>query len=594
MGLQAKSWWLNVPVIPFDILRSVMHSYRDIVLGEFLGWASPNPWFVPPGLLVFSLIGWGALGIQRRWTTLLVTAGWFLVHNLFNAALITATWQLGRYQAPHVPVMLVLAVYGLAFVHQRAGSPRRRRLLLSLAALFLLASSFYSTVRFVGFYRQAISTMSRQQLVVADWLRENLPADARVGVSDAGSLRYAGERPTYDVIGLTTPDAAIAWRHGSGSVFETLEHSAMRPDYFAIFPDIFFVPYLASTDLFAAELFRVEVPDAAFASPSTVKGVWRADWRLADSGARFYQSDILARSAGLRLMDTLDVADLQDEAAHDVQWWQDVIRPGFPSEVRQFKYRVPPGQEVLDGGRLLTGGIAFTVATKPGEPLWIVARLHAQEAGAVRVQVDGRDVGRWAYAPVPGQWLETVFRVPADAVSRTRTRIVLRVDADNPDFRHYAPYYYWFLQGEPEFTLPVIQHSTPVTFAEGIHLLGFDLPQAEWRPGDVLPVTLYWQTTEPIRSNAKVFLHLYDSAGNLAVQSDGWVFYDTRPPYTWQPGEVVIGHRPLALPADLPAGQYSLEVGLYEPDVGQRLPVYRSGVRQAEDRATLATLEVVR
>ncbi|MBU0702259.1 MAG: hypothetical protein KKC18_00135, partial [Chloroflexi bacterium] len=548
-------------------------------------------WFAPPGLLLLSILGWAGLGLRRRWSALAVTLSWFLLGTLSTATLITSTWHQGRYQVPFAPLAIALALVGLSAL-SRWTSRRWRVALLGLTALFLLASSAYSTLCSTRVYRRSVSTMTRQQLPIADWLRENLPPDTRVGVHDTGSLRYLGGRPTYDLIGLTTSDAAIPWRHGAGSVFELMERSPMRPDYFAIYPDAFSIPYLAATDLFAEELFWVNVPDYGVASAEPVQGVWRADWRLADSGEQFYQPDILARTNGLTLVDTLDVADLDDEEAHGVEWRQDARRPGFPTEAQQLTYRVLPEQEALDGGRLLTGGVAFDVATRPGEPLWIVARLHAREAGAVRVRVNGSDAGLWAYPPVPGQWLETVFRVPAEQITAHQTRIALQVETDNPDFRHYAPYYFWFLQGEPEEPAIEIEHLLKATFDGEIFLLGFDLPEQAWYPGDAIPVTLYWQVAAPTQSEAKVFLHLYDTGGNLGPQSDGWAFYSTRPPYTWWPNEIVIDHQLLALPADLPPGQYSLEAGLYNPDGSGRLPAYLDGVRQREERVPLTTIKV--
>jgi len=193
--------------------------------------------------------------------------------------------------------------------------------------------------------------------------------------------------------------------------------------------------------------------------------------------------------------------------------------------------------------------------------------------------------------------LETVFRVPAEAVTRPRTRVVLRVDADERDFLHYAPYYLWFLQGEPEGVAVEIERRVEAVFdlpssPAALTLVGFDLPQRAWRPGDVVPVTLYWRSEAPDQSDAKVFLHLYDSAGHLGPQSDGWAFYGTRPPYTWWAGEVVPDPRQIALPVDLPVGTYSLEAGLYHPDGSGRLPAYLNGIRQPEERVPLATIEV--
>jgi hypothetical protein len=589
-GLEAKSWLLNVPPYGWEILKSILFTYRRIVLGLFFGWKSKVPWFAPPGSLIFVTLGVVALAVQRRFSTLSTTLLWFVLGTLSTATLTTAIWHVGRYQAPFVPVVIILTVGGIAFLHKKITAGLRIATVIVLCVL--LAASLYSTLRFIGLYRVAVSTTARQQLEISDWLRQNLPAGARVGVHDTGSLRYVGERPTYDLIGLTTADATLAWRHGSGSVFEQMEHSPVRPDYFAIYPDVFSIPYLAATDLFAEELFRVEVPDYAIASASATQGVWRADWRLAGSGERFYQPDIQRRTAGLRLVDTLDVADLDDEAAHNVEWWQDARRAGFPTEVQQLTHRVPPEREVLDGGRLLTGGIAFDVATRPGESLWIVARLHAREGGAVQVEVDGHDVGRWRYPPVPGEWLETLFHVPAEMVAKGQTRVALIVDADNPDFLHYAPYYFWFLQGTPPAAPAEVERSANAIFDDKLALLGFDLSRTTWHPGETIQLTLYWQALETSGSDAKVFVHLYDAQGELGPQSDGWAYRGTRPPYSWAVGEIVADPRSIALPVEIAPGTYSIEVGLYQPDAG-RLPAYVDGIRQYEERVQLVMIEVV-
>ena len=115
-----------------------------------------------------------------------------------------------------------------------------------------------------------------------------------------------------------------------------------------------------------------------------------------------------------------------------------------------------------------------------------------------------------------------------------------------------------------------------------------------WHPGDVIPITLYWQADEPSQSDARVFLHLYDADGNLKSQSDGWAFHGTRPPYTWQTGEVVVDPRLLVIPLDLTTGPYSLEVGLYDPDESERLLAYRNGIHQHEERVPLTMIEITK
>ncbi|MDF1514038.1 MAG: hypothetical protein P1S60_09535 [Anaerolineae bacterium] len=590
-GLLAKSWFYNAPFNLGDILRSIGLSYRRLLMERFLGIGELGLWFVTPGFLLFLFLSGVVLWKHRKREQCALLALWFLGGTFTAATLITTTWHLGRYQVPFIPVGMAMIVYGLAALY---GQTKRRwqQVLLGIVVLMMLALSTYSTLHFSNIYRRAIRTMVRQQLAIADWLRDNLPSDARVGVHDTGSLRYIGERPTYDLIGLTTAHAAIPWRNGSGSVYELMEHSPMRPEYFAIYPDAFSIPYLANTDLFTEELFSVNVPDYAIASAGPVQGVWRADWHLADSGVQIYQPDVAKQIMGLALVDSLDVADLDDETAHNVEWWHNLQRPGFPTDVLQMTYRVLPEQEVLDGGRLLSGGISFDVETRPHESLWLVARLHALEAGSVRVEVNERVVGDWAYPPVPGQWLETVFQIPADIINSSRSHITLHADLDSVEAAHYAPYYFWFMQGKHTLIPVEIENPVTVHFGGELSLLGFNMPEDHWHPGDVVPITLIWQASAPSQSDAKVFVHLYDDQGHLWAQSDSWAFQGTRPPYTWHVNEAVTDPHLVVLPANLPLGIYSIEAGLYTPENGERLHAYLDGVRQNEERVMLAVMHI--
>jgi hypothetical protein len=48
----------------------------------------------------------------------------------------------------------------------------------------------------------------------------------------------------------------------------------------------------------------------------------------------------------------------------------------------------------------------------------------------------------------------------------------------------------------------------------------------------------------------------------------------------------------LLLPPDLPPGSYSIEVGLYTPEDGVRLPAVVDGVRQEADRVRIAEIMI--
>ena len=71
----------------------------------------------------------------------------------------------------------------------------------------------------------------------------------------------------------------------------------------------------------------------------------------------------------------------------------------------------------------------------------------------------------------------------------------------------------------------------------------------------------------------QVFVHLLNPAEEKLAQRDGQPVLWLRPTSTWQPGEEIVDRYGMTLPNDLPAGAYTIAVGLYDPVNGQRLPV---------------------
>jgi hypothetical protein len=324
-----------------------------------------------------------------------------------------------------------------------------------------------------------------------------------------------------------------------------------------------------------------------------MQGVYRADWRLAGSGESTYQQDIQGRTQGMRLTDQLDVADLEDEAQHDLTFWEGSVRSGFPTEVHQLSYRTEPAVEVLDGGRLVNGGLGFRVETEAGQPLLLVARLHAVQAGAVRVIVDDQDNGLWHYPALPGEWLETAFRVPAAVVSGDSAEIRLEVYGNDPQRRRFALYYVWVWSGQPVPFTATPDYPLPARFGKAVELLGYDLFSVDgsteqiFHPGESIRVVLYWRASAVSEIDAKAFVHLYDSEGEIVTQVDRSPYYGTRPPYTWRAGEELADPRILSLPSDLPDGAYTVAIGMYEPGSGARLPVVVAPEHSLSDRRIL-------
>jgi len=114
-------------------------------------------------------------------------------------------------------------------------------------------------------------------------------------------------------------------------------------------------------------------------------------------------------------------------------------------------------------------------------------------------------------------------------------------------------------------------------FGAGLRLRGYALDDATPSPGDILPVTLFWETQAPIPERYKVTVQLLDGAGQLVAQTDTEPGDGLAPTTTWHPGQVLTDRYGISLAAGLPPGRYTLIVGLYHTANGERLPVASGG-----------------
>ena len=133
--------------------------------------------------------------------------------------------------------------------------------------------------------------------------------------------------------------------------------------------------------------------------------------------------------------------------------------------------------------------------------------------------------------------------------------------------------------GSPNTPLSVKFGEPPV-----IELRGYTLAPVD----DALHLTLYWESVAPTPINWSIFAHLRNQAGETVTQKDGPAGSSSGISYwtsIWTPGELITDTLAIPLPSDLPAGNYTLVVGLYNLADGSRLAVPNSPNREL----TLAT-----
>jgi hypothetical protein len=111
-------------------------------------------------------------------------------------------------------------------------------------------------------------------------------------------------------------------------------------------------------------------------------------------------------------------------------------------------------------------------------------------------------------------------------------------------------------------------------FVGQVKLVGYDWPEQPIKPGDTIPLTLYWETLTAPGKNLNLFIHLLDSTGQQVAGFDAPPEFSTA---FWQPGYTVIDKRRLAFSANLPPGDYRLVIGWYNLNDFARLPLESGG-----------------
>ena len=127
---------------------------------------------------------------------------------------------------------------------------------------------------------------------------------------------------------------------------------------------------------------------------------------------------------------------------------------------------------------------------------------------------------------------------------------------------------------------------------DAITLASYGVEAKSYKPGDILPLTLYWQCTGAVSLRYKVFVHL-TAQGQIAAQRDSEPAGGSRPTDGWRAGDAVTDNEGVALPDDMAPGRYDIVVGMYDPATGDRLAaVSGDGQPLIDDCIVLGAVEV--
>ncbi len=116
---------------------------------------------------------------------------------------------------------------------------------------------------------------------------------------------------------------------------------------------------------------------------------------------------------------------------------------------------------------------------------------------------------------------------------------------------------------------PEVQNRLDVVFGSQMMLAGYEATLDETQQ---LQLTLYWQATDVIGANYKIFVHILDSTGRIITQRDQIPAAGARPTTSWLPNEIIRDAYRLPLTTEVT----HLAIGLYNEADGQRLTLPES------------------
>ncbi len=153
----------------------------------------------------------------------------------------------------------------------------------------------------------------------------------------------------------------------------------------------------------------------------------------------------------------------------------------------------------------------------------------------------------------------------------------------------------------PSGSRQIIEPATRIEarLGDSIELLGADMAEARYRPGEAIVVTLYWRALEASDRDYTASVQLHGpfnpaTHGPLWAQEDAQPGKGTYPTSRWTRGETIVERYSFVAPPDAPPGRYSLQASMYWLPTLERLPVtLAAGERSGMDTVELGQVEIV-
>jgi hypothetical protein len=119
-----------------------------------------------------------------------------------------------------------------------------------------------------------------------------------------------------------------------------------------------------------------------------------------------------------------------------------------------------------------------------------------------------------------------------------------------------------------------------------IMLKAYEIPRLQFKPGEVIGLTFFWQAVKPPTSNYNFFVYLTTPQGGIVSQIDAPP-QGLEPTSRWPVNTVIFNQYQLLVPPSTAPGNYQVRVGFYKPETKGRLPILEPGRGELDNLGAL-------
>ena len=150
----------------------------------------------------------------------------------------------------------------------------------------------------------------------------------------------------------------------------------------------------------------------------------------------------------------------------------------------------------------------------------------------------------------------------------------------------------WLRYTSPPGQAQAAQHEMHANFGGQVELLGYDLPKQRVRPGEEMPLVLYWRALASMSENYQTFVHVARPLQLVWAQRDRLNPGDF-PTTRWPLDRYVWDAYTIPIPLGTPPGEYVINVGVPSWEGGYRLARLDDNGQALGDGVVIAKVEVL-